>query len=167
MNRRDFTASLAALAATPAIPFAHAIPAAAATPAVPAGAYAWAQLIARAQDKCSPAMLARHLNLSADVAMTLFNDMLRDGVLRAPGITGVARATAPISTSGTQTTLGNRIVARTKQVFDTPIPPEDCKDEATPLVNAHEAGLGCTETAPKDEINAGTDQSPEESAERG
>ena len=75
MNRREFTASLAALVAAPALPLG--LPASvAAAPAVPPGAYAWAQLIARAQNRCSAEMLAQTLNLEPGTARVLFNDMV-------------------------------------------------------------------------------------------
>lgn len=162
MNRREFTASLAALAATPALPISAIAPAAA-TPiaAIPPGTYAWAQLIARAQNRCSPAMLARHLHLDDRTAKHLFETMLRDGVLRTPGAVGIARAAKPIDTSGTRTPgLTTKLRSRLKQALkpqaDTP-----------PLVKADGPALGCADTIAEDDTDARTDQPVQESPQAG
>lgn len=99
MNRRDFTKRLMALAAAPLAP---ALPAAAATTATGtlSGSalmhYPWAARFARVHDACSPQKLARAFNLSPETAAELFAKLQIDGVISAPGITGIARAVNPI-----------------------------------------------------------------------
>ena len=133
MNRREFTTSLAALATTPALPFPMAAPRAAAQ--FPPGAYAWGRLIARAQNNCSPATLARHLQLGNDAAHALFNRMLADGVLQAPNIAGVARAAQPIDAAGSRHQLGDHLRRKAKTLLEAPLEQEERSDDAGPLVN--------------------------------
>jgi len=151
MNRREFTASLAALAATPALPMVISAAAAPQSATVPAGTYAWAQLIARAQNRCSPAMLARHLRLPTDAATALFNEMVRDGVLRAPGIAGVAQAAQPINATGTR--------AKPLRKLRDLIRPDTQSDKAPPLVKDADLPLECDETALKEDHDARETQS--------
>jgi hypothetical protein len=158
MNRRQFTASLAALAAAPAIPFSAAR---AAPVAIPPGTYAWAQLIARAQNGCSPAMLAQHLRLSAPVADQLFRDMIADGVLRAPGLAGAAQAAHPIELPGTTRNITNKLAHKTRDALKRLAP------ETDPLANPAQPRLGCGETIQEDAADARPDQSVQESPERG
>ncbi len=157
MKRREFTASLAALAATPAIPLAA--PAAAKAPAaLPPGAYLWAELIARAQNACSPGMIAKHLRISSTAAERLFNQMLHDGVIKTPGLGGVAQAAKPMQAVGTEHTVLRKAA---KEVTNWA---ED--KTASPLVNTEQAGLGCNDaTTPEDPTHASSDQPPEESPE--
>lgn len=99
MNRRDFNIRLMALGAAPLAP---ALPGAAATapPAALSGKalmhYPWAARYARVHDACSPGRLARAFNLPHDIAGELFAKLQRDGVISAPGLSGVARAVNPI-----------------------------------------------------------------------
>lgn len=158
MNRRQFTASLAALLAAPALPFSAAR---AAPIAIPPGTYAWAQLIARAQNGCSPAMLAQHLRLSAPVADQLFREMVRDGVLRAPGVAGVARAAHPIKVPGTQHDIAGKLVKKTRDTL------KRLTQETDPLANPAQPRLGCAEMTQEDAAHASPDQSVQESPERG
>ncbi|UYV36932.1 hypothetical protein N4R57_18460 [Rhodobacteraceae bacterium D3-12] len=100
MNRRDFNIRLMALGATPLAP---ALPGAAATapPAALSGKalmhYPWAARYARVHDACSPERLARAFGISPDIAGELFAKLQFDGVISAPGLTGVARAVNPIN----------------------------------------------------------------------
>lgn len=162
MNRRQFTASLAALAAVPALPF-QALAARAAPVAVPPGAYAWAQLIARAQNGCSPAMLAQQLNLSGAAANQLFRDMVADGVLRAPGAAGVARAVNPIDIPGAPRSISTRIADKTRDTLKRMAEQAD----KPPLVKDTPTCLECADTAPEENAHASPDQSVQESPERG
>ncbi|MEM9579683.1 MAG: hypothetical protein AAF891_03280 [Pseudomonadota bacterium] len=96
MNRRSFTASLAALFAAPAIPLS-----ASATPAVSSAAtarFATAKLIARAHNACSPAMLQRLLRVDGAVAAELDAMLLRNGVITAAGADGMSLAVNPMNT---------------------------------------------------------------------
>lgn len=166
MNRREFTASLAALATAPLIP----IPALAATstPAVvPAGTYAWAQIIARAQNICSPELLARQLHLTPDVAQVLFNDMLRDGVLRAPGITGIARAAKPIDATGHAQSLTKRITSKLRDLAEAGTNREEPRDGMAPLVKTDDPSLGCDEPQIEDASHASPNKPFQESPQRG
>jgi hypothetical protein len=99
MNRRDFNIRLAALGATPLAP---ALPATAATaPATLSGKalmhYPWAARYARVHDACSPDRLARVFRLAPETAGQIFAKLQADGVISAPGLTGIARATNPIN----------------------------------------------------------------------
>ena len=146
MNRREFNTSLAALAATPALPFGVTAATASQSAAVPAGTYAWAELIARAQTRCSPAMLARQLHLSQDVAQQLFNEMLRDGVLRAPGAAGIAEAAKPINATGTT----SNPLAKLRRL----LPSQESRIDAAPLVKDDPLPLECEKTSPEEDHHA-------------
>lgn len=58
--------------------------------------YPWAARFARVHDACSPQKLARAFNLAPETAAELFAKLQIDGVISAPGITGIARAVNPI-----------------------------------------------------------------------
>jgi hypothetical protein len=162
MNRREFTASLAALAVTPALPLGT-ISSAAAAPVItfPPGSYAWAELIARAQNKCSPALLARHLKLDATTAEKLFETMIHDGVLRTPSLAGVAQATDPIGTKGVR---AQKLVNKMRRHY---LHATETHSGSSPLVKADDPALGCDQTSIKDDPNARTDQSIQESSPTG
>ncbi len=159
MNRREFTASLAAFAAAPTLPIA--LPAAAATPAaLPPGAYLWAELIARAQNACSPSMLANHLSISTTASQQLFNQLLRDGVIKAPSLAGVAQAAKPLQTAGAEHTIVGKAA---KKVTDWPK-----NDASAPLANTEQAGLGCDDAENlEDDADASPTKPPEESPQSG
>ncbi len=160
MNRRQFTALLAALPLTKVLPTTLSAAAAPQSAAVPAGTYAWAQLIARAQNRCSPAMLARQLHLSPDAAQHLYGQMLRDGVLRAPGALGMARATQPIDATGT---APRHSFDRLRRMLRTVAPDED----TPPLAKDDDPRLGCADTRTEDTADASPDEPFQESPERG
>tara|TARA_R110002094_G_scaffold60570_4_gene71218 strand:- start:639 stop:1142 length:504 start_codon:yes stop_codon:yes gene_type:complete len=164
MNRREFTTSMAALAAAPALPLPAAAPRTAAQ--IPTGTYAWGQLIARAQNTCNPAMLARHLRLDADVAHALFDTMLRDGVLRAPDIAGLARAAQPLDPTGTGLRPGGLLRRKAKTLIADIQDREERSDDPDPLVNDNSKGLGCDQPT-KEAADARTDQPVQESPARG
>jgi hypothetical protein len=166
MNRRQFTASLAALAATPALPLAARMPSVAA-PAIPPGAYAWAELIAKAQNTCSPDMLAECLHLKPEVAQVLFKDMVVDGVLQTPGTGGISRAIKPFETSGLEQSTTQRLKSKAKDMLNRATQSEEPRDEPTPLVNQDQPSLGCDTQTPKDVADASPDQPAQESPERG
>ncbi len=156
MNRREFTTSLVALAAAPLIPLPTAV-AASRQMAIPAGTYAWAQLIARAQNKCSPEILARQLHIAPDAAKQLFNEMLRDGVLRAPGMAGIAQATQPIDATGTTTSPLRPSLKKLRDLLAT----ED--EGAAPLVKDDTSRLGCDMPQSEEDHNASAPQPVQES----
>lgn len=97
MNRRQFTASLAALGLVPAMPsiatpaLGSAAPKAAAAKLVP-----WAKMLARTHDKCSLPMLQRHLKIDAGLAEQVRHVLLEERIITAPGVNGISRATDPI-----------------------------------------------------------------------
>lgn len=119
--------------------------------AVPAGTYAWGALIARAQNRCDPAMLARHLCLADNIADQLFNDLIRNGVLRTPGVAGIAQAARPINATATP----RRAPLDKLSQF---MASEDQKDEAAPLVKDDSISLGCENTQPEDTPDASPHQ---------
>ncbi|QUJ76446.1 hypothetical protein KDD17_16435 [Sulfitobacter albidus] len=153
MRRRSFLAGLGALAGSALVPFARVRAAAVAAPAIPPTARAWATLIVRAQGRSSPAMLARHLGLTPAQANALFSSLLREGVVQAPGAAGIARATAPLQTTGRTATRAAALRAR--------------------LARAATATQALVKDAPvaqspveqdEDQTHAGTDQPLQESA---
>jgi len=97
MNRRTFTASLAALFAAPAIPaVASFAPATASQTA--ATHYATAKLLARAHNRCSPAMLQRLLRVDSTIATELNGMLLQRGVISSAGAQGASMAVQPLNT---------------------------------------------------------------------
>ncbi len=151
MNRREFTASLGAAAALPFVPARAVAMAPAASPALPSTAYAWAHLIARAQPSVSPAMLARHLRLDGSVARHLFDQLIRDGILKTPTALGTASAVRPLpqatASAGSSDTLHR--VARA-------------------LVKGEEDSLECApDPSAEESDDARTDQPVQESPQSG
>jgi len=94
MNRREFTASLAAMAAAPAIPAA-----ATAHSAAPTAAkyFTNAKLIAQAHNSCSPEMLSRLMRLDMGTAQSLQSMLFEKGVITHAN--GLAMATNPMNTN--------------------------------------------------------------------
>ena len=99
MNRRDFTKSLAALGLAPALP---AMPAAAAAtaPAYTPYMYGLGAHMARSTGKCSPEMLMHKLRLAPEAARAMQNQLVRSGILSAPGAAGLAAAAQPYMRGG-------------------------------------------------------------------
>ncbi|WP_293443505.1 hypothetical protein [Planktotalea sp.] len=96
MNRRTFTASIAALFAAPAMPAAGSLAPVSAAPTA-ASHYANAKLLARAHNRCSPAMLQRLLRVDSAIATELNGMLLKRGVISTVGAQGVSMATAPLN----------------------------------------------------------------------
>lgn len=149
------------MAGAAALPFSAVRAAAVAAPAVPPTAYAWAHLIVRAQAKADPAMLARQLKLSPDVAQTLFDTLIRDGVLRAPGAAGVAQAVQPLQTTGHRATAPRAIQKRIEGAWET------LGEGDGPLVKEDDPALECRETPNKDARDASTPEPLQESPQSG
>jgi len=164
MNRRQFTASLAALAATPALPLAARAAAPAAT-ALPPGSYLFAELIARAQNTCSPALLAKHLRLDAATARQLFGQLVTDGVIKAPSAAGIAQATRPLPAPTAH-------IAPAARPFPTkPSSPlntlKNTVQPTDPLVKEPDPRLGCDSAQTKDTFDASPDKPVQESPQAG
>jgi hypothetical protein len=148
MNRRQFTASLGAVATLPLLP----LPLKAATTApaaLPPAAYAWAHFIARAQPSLSAAKLARFLKVDGTVATQLFNQLVRDGVLGAPSAIGTAKALQPMQ-QPTHTSLATRIHSAAKA-----------------LVKEQPLDLKCANTAPQESADASPDEPVQDSPAQG
>ncbi len=97
MNRRSFTASLAALFAAPALPgVASLAPSAVSQSAV--SHYETAKLLARAHNRCSPEMLQRLLRVDAAIARKLNAMLLKRGVISSAGARGALIAVEPLNT---------------------------------------------------------------------
>ncbi|NNK16509.1 MAG: hypothetical protein HKP51_06360 [Sulfitobacter sp.] len=163
MNRRQFTATLAALPVTNLLPLPLTAASAPQSVSVPAGTYAWARLIARAQNRCTPAMLARHLRLDPATAGQLFDEMIRDGVLRVPGPAGIAKAVQPMNPTGRPMPSLSESVSKLGDLF----PGEEPVDQPTPLVKDAEPCLGCGNLSAEDHADAGQTQSIQESPPTG
>ena len=58
-------------------------------------AYMFADLIARSRGSVDAGFLARRLQLPTDAASQIMGDLAANGVVRAPGLGGVARAVSP------------------------------------------------------------------------
>jgi hypothetical protein len=111
-------------------------------------------------------MLARLLHLRPEVAQVLFKDMVVDGVLRAPGATGIARATQPFEATGLEARAKGRVKDKARELLDRTLS-RDAPRKDSPLVKDSETALGCAESQTEDAAHARTHQSPEESPERG
>ncbi len=98
MNRRQFTQSLAALAAAPTLP-AGALAKAAPAVHLSQPPYCWAAFIARVHDKASPAMFKRQLGLSDDMAQNVFDTLLRERVITRPNAMGISQTVTPFKRS--------------------------------------------------------------------
>lgn len=96
MNRREFTFGLGAVAAAPVVPVA-----ALGNPIVISNAamghFKLAKLIARAHDKCSNAMLMRHLKVDAQMAAEVEQLLLSKNVITEPNLQGFSRAINPMN----------------------------------------------------------------------
>lgn len=99
MKRRSLLKSLGALAATPfmpSIPLAAPTANAALASVVDARTYKWAEMIVRAHNTCSPAMLERLIGLPPAKAAALQAEFLAKGVIGAPSQFGIHKATKPL-----------------------------------------------------------------------
>lgn len=83
MNRRQFTQSLAALFATPALPAVSL--AAAPTSTAPAAAYFWADYMTRMHNRCTADMLAPFFRSDKALAKTIHSQLVADNVLTVSG----------------------------------------------------------------------------------
>lgn len=63
--------------------------------------YIWADFITRVHNKCSPNMLSRLLKVDADKAAQLYARLMADGVIGAPDVFGISKATKPMFTQYT------------------------------------------------------------------
>lgn len=59
--------------------------------------YPWAVRYAQVHSACSPETLAQAFRLSPEVARQIMARMQANGVITAPGLSGLARATAPVN----------------------------------------------------------------------
>ena len=95
MNRREFTASLAAAMTAPVLPLTAATSSGASAVALPNGTYMWADFIARARGHVDVGFLARRLNLTSAQALQVMQELVRNGAVRSAGFAGLAQATKP------------------------------------------------------------------------
>lgn len=122
MNRRTFNTTLLGGAFATALPVASV---GAATRSATPPLYAWGVAIARAQNRASPALLAKQLGISNAAATELYASMMANGVIRAPLFGGMAKAAQPLFKGGhivaadTQLTRGvGAKLKDMKRVFD-------------------------------------------------
>lgn len=95
MNRRDFTKSLGALVAAPALPFKALMAAPAAAAAIPPpNLYTWSAAIARTHGKVSTDMLSHMLHVDAAQAASLFDKLIRNNVIGPVNALGFGQARA-------------------------------------------------------------------------
>lgn len=97
MNRRSFTASLAALIAAPALPAVASVAPSTAAPTA-ASHFATAKLLARAHNTCSPAMLQRLLRVDSAMAHELNRLLIERGVISSASLRGASMAIDPLNT---------------------------------------------------------------------
>ncbi len=83
MNRRQFTQSLAALFAAPALPAVSL--AATPTGAAPASAYFWADYMTRMHTRCTPDMLAPFFKADTEAAKLIHSQLVSENVLTSSG----------------------------------------------------------------------------------
>lgn len=138
MDRRTFNTSLLGGAVAASFPVTGS--AAIAARSTQSGMYAWAVAIARAQNRASPAMLARQLGISQAAAAELYGAMIANGVVKAPLFGGMARAADPLFKGGqlkvVEAKLSQSSSARLKDMkraFDrlAEEPEEEAPDQAT------------------------------------
>ena len=91
MKRRFFTFRLAAV---PALPLA-----AATVPQAKSAQLATAKMLARAHNRCSPAMLARLMRINGGLAAELNAAVFRKSLITAAGADGASMAVSPINTN--------------------------------------------------------------------
>ncbi|GHA52461.1 hypothetical protein GCM10008927_17410 [Amylibacter ulvae] len=84
MNRRQFSQSIAALFAAPALPTA-ALATPVAQTAVPSMAYCWADYLTRMHKVCSPQMLAPFLRIDQSTAKLIHAQLIAENYLTASG----------------------------------------------------------------------------------
>lgn len=159
MNRRQFNVSLGALGSSAMLPVTAAQ--SAAVPAVSPSTYKWAQLIVRAQEKADPAMLARLLRLSPEMAQGLFDKLIRDGALRARGAAGIMQAMQPVQIKGHSTTSTPAARCKLRAAWN------NMTEDAQPLVNRDNPALGCGNTPEKETPDASAAEPLQESPRRG
>lgn len=135
MDRRTFNTSLLGGAVAASLPIA---PLAARAAPSTGPLYAWAVAIARAQNKASPAMLARQLRISQAAASELYASMIANGAIRAPLFGGIARAAQPLFQGGqlrvVETQLSRSASVKLKdlkEAFDKIAVEDDPEDQAT------------------------------------
>ncbi|PIB24167.1 hypothetical protein BFP76_02750 [Amylibacter kogurei] len=116
MNRRQFSQSIAALFATPALPAA-----ALATPVtqtvVPNMAYCWADYLTRMHKVCSPQMLAPFLRVDQNAAKIIHAQLVAENYLTASGAAHpnlIARQPKSIPRASTQTIERSQPTKRVK-----------------------------------------------------
>lgn len=86
MNRREFTGSIAALLATPALPFS----AKAAATVVPAKARFWAIYMSHLYGSCSPHLLSQITGESAAVTKGYLNSLISQNIIKPTRIAAKA-----------------------------------------------------------------------------
>ena len=59
--------------------------------------YPWAVRYARVHDACSPDRLSRAFRMAPEIAREVFAKMQAEGVISAPGLSGISRAVDPIN----------------------------------------------------------------------
>ena len=140
MNRREFTASLAAAVAAPALPLGATAAAPAAAMAPPMGTYMFADLIARSRGTVDAGFLARTLRLSPDMANGVMQELVANKVITAPSAGGLAQALNPLKLQPVPATVSDRMaekVVKTARDFLTeddaievePVDPETLEDD--------------------------------------
>lgn len=163
MNRREFTASLGAVAASTVLPLG-ALRAAAPSVTIPPATYHWAHLIARARGSVSPDLLARQLRITPHAAEAVFQSLVRDGVIRTPTAAGIAQAVKPMQTTGrtatTRAALKKRLMAGCEHLQDT-------RKDTTPLVKDANPTLGCDDTLDKEAPHASPTEPVQDSPRQG
>jgi hypothetical protein len=136
MNRRQFTASLAALAAAPALP-AKAL--ASVSAAIPNPARFWAIYMSHLHGTCPPAVLAKVTGVSPSIARGYLSRLVAEGVLTPTKV--VARAvTAKVAQPMGKSKAAS---ARLKKFLHKEILDKDAKTDCdSPSVNHNQAELG-------------------------
>ena len=138
MNRRQFTAGLGALAASPALPV-KALTSAPAASAIPNTARFWALYMSHLHGVCTPEALAKISGITVNAASGYLKAMIGDGVITTTRMT----ATVPKTTSkptGLQKRLEKFKTDRTAQ--KTPVSENILKSEDdSPAVNHDTAQL--------------------------
>lgn len=131
MNRRHFTTSVIALAATPALP-ASSIAAHSGQSAgqITSFAYTCARHYAQMMGEASPARLVKEFGITPQAAQNITAQLIRQGILLAPNAAGLSRAA--IAQSPAKLDVTRKLPHLAKQLLEdeAPAPADARPDEA-------------------------------------
>ncbi|MDU8927374.1 hypothetical protein RXV86_08265 [Alisedimentitalea sp. MJ-SS2] len=144
MNRRQFNTRLTALGLAPLVPSVASSSAVGPLSPAASAQYPWALQYTRVHGSCSPARLAKALKVKPEIAGQLFARLQANGIVSAPGFTGIARTVNPIDwnlqSAASPMQKAGRTLQRLHDAFrktSAPEPDEQPLKEARKTESAH------------------------------